>query len=538
MANTGKKSTAAKKSSGTKKTGDTARKRAPADATASLKPPKGGAIVRMYRIGHGDCFLIAFDGDERPVNVLIDCGYKPGSPDFIKTAPDEVVADLRKVTGGHLDVAVITHEHQDHVNAITKARFKDFTIGETWFAWTESEDDKLAKALRRKHNDRLKALAMAVNRLRMSAARQEAADRISEFISLEIGGEARDLNLATGGLGLAAGGAWTNKDAMKLFRDISKKPARCIYPHDEIISLPGASKVRVFPLGPPHDEDAIGDLDPHGSESFPQHAMAGRDAAPTFAMALAASLAPDSDAGQPFSLRHGVKLAELAADAELLHWFSSHCGKGDEPEEDTQNNSVPANAKFRRIDEDWLDSAEQLALAMGNDTNNASLVLAFELGRGGKVLLFAGDAQRGNWASWAEKSFCDGKTKIDVKELLGRTVLYKVGHHGSHNATLAGTARDSYPNLGWFGRGAHARELTAMITAVRKWAMQPKIKWDHPLKAIKDALTEQCGGRVFQTDTDFDNMKRPEGASNAAWAAFLKRASGGPLYFDLVIEAD
>jgi hypothetical protein len=38
--------------------------------------------VRMYRQGHGDCFLLAFpkkNGDA--CYVLIDCGYKPGSND-------------------------------------------------------------------------------------------------------------------------------------------------------------------------------------------------------------------------------------------------------------------------------------------------------------------------------------------------------------------------------------------------------------------------------------------------------------------------
>ena len=38
---------------------------APATAAvhSTLKPPPGGAAVRMYRIGHGDCFLIAFAGE-------------------------------------------------------------------------------------------------------------------------------------------------------------------------------------------------------------------------------------------------------------------------------------------------------------------------------------------------------------------------------------------------------------------------------------------------------------------------------------------
>ena len=43
---------------------------------------------------------------------------------------------------------------------------------------------------------------------------------------------------------------------------------------------------------------------------------------------------------------------------------------------------------------------------MNKATNNANLVLAFELSKGGKVLLFVGDAQAGNWWSWSEKHGC------------------------------------------------------------------------------------------------------------------------------------
>jgi hypothetical protein len=59
----------------------------PKTAGVRLIPPQDGATVRMYRIGHGDCFLLAFPGEteDKPVYVLIDCGYKPGSPGYTKT---------------------------------------------------------------------------------------------------------------------------------------------------------------------------------------------------------------------------------------------------------------------------------------------------------------------------------------------------------------------------------------------------------------------------------------------------------------------
>ena len=70
-----------------------------------------------------------------------------------------------------------------------------------------------------------------------------------------------------------------------------------------------------------------------------------------------------------------------------------------------------------------------------------------------------------------------------------------------------------------------------MITAVRAWAETQK-GWDHPLKAIKDALLKKASGRVFQTDTDFDQMAMPAGASAAEWNAFTSARRRTKLYFD------
>jgi hypothetical protein len=67
-------------------------------------------------------------------------------------------------------------------------------------------------------------------------------------------------------------------------------------------------------------------------------------------------------------------------------------------------------------------------------------VVLFEFG--GKRLLFAGDAQGGNWEYWLFKTDEPQKdpTKAgDVieasKEILESIDFYKVGHHGSTNAT-------------------------------------------------------------------------------------------------------
>ena len=90
---------------------------------AKLKAPADGVTVRMFRQGHGDCFLLAFpsDGGGAPYYVLIDCGMKPGSQAFLKhkKALRKIVTEhLFAACGGHLDLVILTHEHQDHLNGI------------------------------------------------------------------------------------------------------------------------------------------------------------------------------------------------------------------------------------------------------------------------------------------------------------------------------------------------------------------------------------------------------------------------------------
>ncbi len=503
------------------------------DSGTRLIPKPGHVVVRMYRIGHGDCFLLALPGKDAgdPVYVLIDCGYKPGSSKYINTTAKEITANIRSATGGHIDLGILTHEHQDHVNAITESHFKDITVGEVWLAWTEDPKDAVANKLRKTYKDKLIGLLAARNRL-AAAGDAETAMRIDRLLAFELGGDDEAFDPVVALQLLAADGPANsmNKKSMKLLKDRAEKGPKFLKPHSAIRTVPGTDGVRVFVLGPPRDPKQLESMDPEGDEEF--------HLAFSSPMAYFGAAARAADGGKspqiPFAPRYCVSLSDAAYAHPL---FTAHYGQdGDaatmpEPKRALE---VPTNADWRRIDRDWLLSAEQLALDMSDYTNNSSLVLAFELTRGGKVLLFAADAQRGNWRSWTKKPWTDGEKKITAKELLARTVLYKVGHHGSHNATLNGTIDADYPNLSWMAQGDYGREFAAMITAVREWA-QTQDGWDHPLKAIKDALLNQAEGRVFQTDTDFSKMKTPAQGSKADWDDFKSRVVADRLFFDYSI---
>lgn len=66
-----------------------------------------------------------------------------------------------------------------------------------------------------------------------------------------------------------------------------------------------------------------------------------------------------------------------------------------------------------------------LAVALEQATNGTSLVLLLRFGD--TTLLFPGDAQWGTW----DRMLHDPETE----DLLRTVNFYKVGHHGSHNAT-------------------------------------------------------------------------------------------------------
>lgn len=75
------------------------------------------------------------------------------------------------------------------------------------------------------------------------------------------------------------------------------------------------------------------------------------------------------------------------------------------------------------------DQLMEIVRILDDAMKNTSLILLFDVG--GKRFLFPGDAQIENW------SYALGQMKEnpELKKLLASVELYKVGHHGSLNAT-------------------------------------------------------------------------------------------------------
>jgi hypothetical protein len=436
--------------------------------------------VRMYRHGLGDCFLLTYsDGEES--HVLIDCGVLKGTPDA-QQRMQKVAESVRDTTGGHLDRLVVTHEHWDHLSGFLQAQaiFDAVEVGEVWLAWTEDPEDDLGNELRRRKQQRLNGLIAAVN-----LAEGKTAERLEALLGFE------------GDLGAA--GRQTTAKALEWVKERDAE-VKFLRPGEHLSDLPGLPGIRVYVLGPPHDRRLIKRSDP--SKRHPEvYELASSDSSPQGFLAAVEALAADDQPGaQPFD-----RFFRVEEDGARDLW----------PDYFTE--------EWRRIDNDWLGYAGPLALALDSDTNNTSLVLAFELSEGGDVLLFPGDAQVGNWLSWETLEWRVNGETVKVHDLLERTVLYKVGHHGSHNATL----REKGLELMASG------ELAAMIPVNR--ATAEKMEWLMPFPPLLKRLVEKTHGRVIDAERGLDDAK-PHELSQAAWKRFLERVDVQSGWVDYTLE--
>jgi len=131
-----------------------------------------------------------------------------------------------------------------------------------------------------------------------------------------------------------------------------------------------------------------------------------------------------------------------------------------------------------------------------NSCEHTSLVLAFELDNG-DILLFPGDAQVGNWLSWQDVSFDLDGTTVTGTGLLRRTVVYKVGHHGSHNATLR-------------EKGLEMMERLEYALVPVNETMAKKKNWNRmPLRSLLNALESRAGIAVLRADKDRAGASAP-----------------------------
>ncbi|UXI70242.1 MBL fold metallo-hydrolase [Tahibacter amnicola] len=437
----------------------------------------GLATVRFYCQGIGDAHLLRFEkSDGSPFWMLIDCGIHTSILNGNRKI-DEVVADIEACVGANrrngkkprIDVIVGTHEHWDHISGFHTAReaFGKFDVGEVWLGWTEDPEDPQAAAFDRFKGNALTALQGAQARLA-----GVADDGHMAMMRAGIDGLL--------GFHFGAKGEKT-RAAREALVALGNGNVRYVEPADKPITLPGLPNLRIYVLGPPRDESLIA-VRERKSEMYGLGASSRQ--ADALINAFGASSYAAQDLATPFDADIGSDLDRLiqgsAIDTDPAERKASKL---------LTTSYLAKDEAYRRIDNDWLGVSSDLAIQLDNRTNNSSVVLAFEFIDSGRVMLFAADAQVGNWLSWQNVSWkVDGKT-VTAHDLLARTVLYKVGHHGSENATLKQKGLELMVD----------KDLTAFIPTNKDDA--ERVRWGAmPFNEILDALHRRAGKRVVRAD--------------------------------------
>jgi hypothetical protein len=349
--------------------------------------------LRAYEVGFGDAFLLSFeyasklkDGrDSR--HVLIDFGSTRW-PDKKHQPPTyaEIAADIEKRTGGKLDVIVLTHRHKDHISG-----FGDPDAGATIAAleprlvlrpWTE--DPKLEKdaSAPRGLDDDSKKFAASLNRAETFAAdvRDGLAGRRGH----------------RGTLAALAADQVPNKAAVDLLDELASKAelgGRYLWAGQESGIEEAIPGIGVSVLGPPT------------AKQLPK---------------VTGQRSDDPE----YWLRPRALLNNMLAGAEkdeVVEGLGITDTDGDVP-------PGPARWLVERMREQQVHSLLRIVRTLDDALNNTSLILLFSVGS--RRLLFPGDAQIENW-SYVLKD--EEGQQLGVE--LPNVDLYKVGHHGSRNAS-------------------------------------------------------------------------------------------------------
>jgi hypothetical protein len=491
-----------------------AAKKTVAEKASKAIVPTPRLTIRMYRHGLGDCLLLRFRKDgaqsRKTFNLLIDCGIIMVAPNA-KAEMTKVVQDIAQACDNHLDVVVMTHEHWDHASGFgtqqAQAVFDKIDIGEVWYAWTEDPQNALGARLRKERAQKVQALASAAAALTLQASNPLAIERATALGSL-LGFFGLDLATAAGGTIGKTRAAFDY-----LLKRTGVKTRFCV-PDKPPMTLPDVSNLRVYVLGPPQDEGLI-------KQSSPS-----KKRREVYELASESKLADNLESAfQRLSsvTRMGNAASTTIHDCPFDPTLRRRDSGSSRTSKDLQKLIAATwdaqGQEWRRIEDDWTQVAETLALNLDSHTNNTCLVLAFEFSDTGEVFLFPADAQVGNWLSWQNLRWNTktpaGPVEVTGPDLLSRTVFYKVGHHGSHNATLRTLGLEQMTH----------ENLVAFIPVCK--AQAEKNRWfGMPFEPLVKRLQQKTGGRLLIADQPL-----PGAAELTTLSASAKRQ------FELAVES-
>jgi len=346
--------------------------------------------IRSYQVGFGDCFLLSFKYDAEERHVLIDFG-STGLPEGVpKNQLDLIAQDIADRSKGKLTAVVATHRHKDHISGFA-TRNKKTSSGSIIAGlnpelvlqpWTEDPDlSAEATGPRRREPSLAAHHVSSLAEMQLAAAQVLSEVKRVRYLSTDLRNE----------LSFMGENNLANLDAIKNLMTMGKKReyAHAQQPTALQDLLPG---VTVDVLGPPTVDQ---------SETVRKQRSRDKD---EFWHLLANAA---NALGQP----RGGKVKPL---------FPTYLAQKNRDQFPIDARWLINQAKRLRADQ-----MLQIVRILDEALNNTSLILLFKTGS--KSLLFPGDAQIENWSYALNQE--------DIREKLKAVDLYKVGHHGSLNAT-------------------------------------------------------------------------------------------------------
>ncbi len=340
----------------------------------------GTVSVRMYNVGFGDAFLVTVDRGGATWRLLLDCGvHSHGQARPLRESVRAIIADLRAAAADgvpRVDVVAVTHRHADHLAGFAFDDWAEVHVGEVWLPFVADEDDPDARALRHPETaQRLLGLIEARTRQFAAARRpREIADAEAFAVNSFGNADALDRLLSRNGLRFA-----------------TTPPVRFLpdRAHPTIPLTVPAVGALVHVLGPSRDPASLKAMEP------PKNAGWWK-------------LDADDDA-----------VGALHGETPLFDPVYA-LDPADVPEGLARALKPLA---LQRLNND--NGLLQAASVLEHAVNNTSLFLVLEVA--GTRLVFPGDAQYGPWRAILDSAASSA--------LLKDAAFYKVGHHGSRNAT-------------------------------------------------------------------------------------------------------
>lgn len=412
------------------------------------QPTPTAVTIFSYQVGFGDCFLLRFEYGAGPSrHVLVDFGttkLPSGSP------ADQMVRiarDMADKCGGHLEAVVATHRHADHVSgfATNKAgtgsgdiirSLAPEIVLQPWTEAPQADDHSLGPVVSASGRSIGQKLA-ALNNMHAVAERAialldaQAFGRAPEGVKEQIDFIGRD-NI---------------KNLSAVENLMTMAPNIYSYhggPSGLDALLPGVS---VTVLGPPTlaQTETIRKQRSRDPDEFWQLSLQGLEADDGFAQARDGDEASNLFPGHPTFPASRLPMETM--------WFRD------------------------RLDEVRADQTLSIVRSLDDQMNNTSLILLFELG--GKSLLFPGDAQIENWRYTLSKP--------EWVERLRSVDLYKVGHHGSLNAT----PRSIWDDFAKKGDEDMPNRLTSILSTLPGKHGSPETHTEVPRRTLVDALDSE-----------------------------------------------